>query len=152
MNKALAFVERRGGWALLVMGGISATGFAPLNLWPLTLLGLMLLMHLVARADSGRRAFWLGWLFGLGHFTIGNNWIATAFTYQANMPAWLGWLAVPLLALYLALYPGLAAWGAWRITKILVPTQTSSAGTPFILAFAGCWIIAEWLRSWVFTG
>ncbi|WRH77034.1 MAG: apolipoprotein N-acyltransferase [Sphingobium sp.] len=152
MNKALALVERRGGWALLVMGGISATGFAPLNLWPLTLLGLMLLMHLVARADSGRRAFWLGWLFGLGHFTIGNNWIATAFTYQANMPAWLGWLAVPLLALYLALYPGLAAWGAWRITKIAAPTQTSSAGTPFILAFAGCWIIAEWLRSWVFTG
>ena len=22
----------------------------------------------------------------------------------------------------------------------------------FVLAFAGCWIIAEWLRSWVFTG
>ena len=23
---------------------------------------------------------------------------------------------------------------------------------PLILAFAGCWIITEWLRSWVFTG
>jgi apolipoprotein N-acyltransferase len=154
MDEALARIERQGGLALLVMGGISATGFEPFNLWPLTLLGLVLMMHLVAHADSGRRAFWLGWLFGLGHFTIGNNWIATAFTYQANMPAWLGWLAVPLLALYLAVYPGLAAWGAWRLAKLVAPAGKGDAGatSPFVLAFAGCWVISEWLRSWVFTG
>lgn len=144
-------IERRGGLALLVAGGVSATGFEPLNLWPLTLLALALLMHLVARASSGDRAFLLGWLFGLGHFIIGNNWIATAFTYQANMPAWLGWLAVPLLALYLAVYPGLAAWGAWRLSRF-VSSAAERAASPFILAFAGCWIVSEWLRSWVFTG
>jgi apolipoprotein N-acyltransferase len=77
---------------VLIAGGISATGFAPLNLWPLTLLCLALLMHWVPRPSSGKRAFLLGWAFGVGHFTIGNNWIATAFTYQANMPAWLGWV------------------------------------------------------------
>src|SRR3546814_19697903 len=33
-------------------------------------------------------------------------------SYQAAMPAWLGWVAVLLLALYLAAYPALAAWGA----------------------------------------
>ena len=54
----------------------------------------------------------LGWLFGVAHFTFGNNWIATAFTHQAEMPAVLGWAAVPLLSLYLALYPALAALGA----------------------------------------
>lgn len=147
----MQWIERRGGLALLVAGGVSATGFEPLNLWPLTLLALALLMHLVARAESGRRAFLLGWLFGLGHFTIGNNWIATAFTYQANMPAWLGWLAVPLLALYLAVYPGLAAWGAWHLSRFASPA-CERAASPFILAFAGCWIVSEWLRSWVFTG
>lgn len=135
----------------LLAGGISATGFAPLNLWFLTLLCFALLIYLVASAEAGKRAFLLGWLFGLGHFSIGNNWIATAFTYQANMPAWLGWLAVPLLALYLAVYPALGAWGAWWIKK-RVGGGVAAVTFPFILAFAGCWIITEWLRSWVFTG
>jgi apolipoprotein N-acyltransferase len=151
MAKLLAIFEKHGGKALLMAGGISGTGFAPLGLWPLTLLCLALLMHLVAKAESGKRAFLLGWLFGVGHFCIGNNWIATAFTYQAAMPAWLGWVAVFLLALYLAVYPALACWGAWRIAKFAAPASPR-ATIPFILAFTACWIITEWFRSWVFTG
>ncbi len=151
MQKSGALLDRYSPWLALVTGGISATGFAPLNLWLLALLCFALLMHLVARAESGRRAVLLGWLFGLGHFTIGTNWIATAFTYQSNMPAWLGWLAVPLLALYLAVYPALACWGAWWIKRRATP-DGGRAILPFILGFAGCWIISEWLRSWVFTG
>jgi apolipoprotein N-acyltransferase len=151
MQKLGAFLDRYPRWLTLLAGGVSATGFAPLSLWPLTLICLALLMNLVAHAASGKRAFLIGWLFGLGHFTIGNNWIATAFTYQANMPAWLGWLAVPLLALYLAVYPGLAAWGAWWIKRRATP-DVSRATLSFVAAFAGCWIITEWLRSWVFTG
>ncbi len=146
-------LRRYRGIALLIAGGLSATGFEPLNLWPVTLICVALLIHAIAQAERGGLAFLLGWLFGVGHFTIGNNWIATAFTFQANMPAWLGWLAVPLLALYLAVYPGLAAWGAWRIGRVtaLTPAKAGVRGA-FILTFAGCWIIAEWLRSWVFTG
>jgi apolipoprotein N-acyltransferase len=149
MSKLMATIEQHRGLALLVAGGVSATGFAPLNLWPLTLISLALLMHLVAKAESGKRAFLLGWIFGVGHFCIGNNWIATAFTFQAAMPAWLGWIAVFLLALYLAIYPALTCWGAWRLAKII---GSKGITLPFIFAFAGCWIIAEWLRSWVFTG
>jgi apolipoprotein N-acyltransferase len=151
MEKVRVLLQNYPRVIALIAGGISATGFAPLNLWLLTLLCLALLMHLVAHAPAAKRAFLIGWLFGLGHFTIGNNWIATAFTYQANMPAWLGWLAVPLLALYLAVYPALAAWGAWQIRR-LAAREAAGMTLPFILAFAGCWIITEWLRSWVFTG
>ena len=177
MNKAAALIAKYPRLLAIVAGGVSATGFAPLNLWPLTLLCLALLMHLVASADTGKRAFLIGWLFGVGHFSIGNNWIATAFTYQAAMPAWLGWIAVVLLALYLAVYPALAFWGAWWVAHKPLPfrggvgvglvsqaqrSPTSPTPNPspkeeglsksFILAFAGLWVITEWLRSWVFTG
>jgi apolipoprotein N-acyltransferase len=168
MHRVRALLEKYPRWAALLAGGLSATGFAPLGLWPVTLLCLALLMHLVASAETGKRAFLIGWLFGVGHFAIGNNWIATAFTYQAAMPVWLGWIAVVLLALYLAVYPALACWWAWKIAKTVARAQAGAAGgtaqdsptapafagatLPFILAFAGCWIIAEWLRSWVFTG
>jgi apolipoprotein N-acyltransferase len=153
MEKVAALIGKYPRWLALVAGGVSATGFAPLNLWVLTLLCLALLMQLVASSDSGKRAFLIGWLFGVGHFSIGNNWIATAFTYQAAMPEWLGWIAVFLLALYLAVYPALACWGASWVAKLVGrKTGALTVSWPFIFSFSGLWIFAEWLRSWVFTG
>ena len=128
----------------LIAGALSATGFAPLNLWPLTVLMLALWMSIVMQAQSRKAAFLAGWLFGVGHFVIGLNWIATAFTFQAAMPEWLGYVAVVLLSLYLAIFPALAALGAYWIGKDRPWT--------FILALAGMWIVTEWLRSWLFSG
>lgn len=126
------------------IGGLAATGFQPLMLWPLTLAAMAWLIDRVERAGTTRHAVLIAWLFGVGHFTVGNTWIATAFTYQAQMPAWLGHIAVVALALYLAIYPALAALAARLLVR-----RTGAATLP---AFAGCWIIAEWLRGWVFTG
>ena len=136
---------RRPWLSALVLGVLSATGFAPLHLWPVALLAMGGIALLAGSADGWKRAAWLGWLFGMGHFTLGNSWIATAFTYQSSMPALLGWAAVPLLSVYLAVYPAIAAGAARAITR-------GRGGAVLALAFAGCWIIAEWLRSWVFTG
>ena len=141
-------------------GAASAYGFEPWGLWPLTLVCFALLIHLIAHAQNTKRAFILGWLFGVGHFTFGNQWIAVAFTFQAAMPIWLGYIAVMGLALYLAVYPALAAAGAFGIRQFAVKTfgharadaEHGAGRLSLILAFAGLWIITEWLRSWVFSG
>ena len=134
----------------LALGAAAACGFEPLRLWPLTLVAVAAFIELIARARSGKQAALLGWLFGVGHFCIGNNWIATAFTYQANMPQWLGVVAVVVLSFYLAVFPLLAALAAWLLVRRL---GSDSAGRgALVLAFAGSWIVAEWLRSWMFTG
>ena len=131
-----------------VFGGLASLGFAPLGLWPLTLLAFAWLIGATARSRGAGSAGVIGWLFGVGLFTIGNGWIATAFTYQATMPGWLGWIAVFLLSLYLALFVAVATLLAGLIIgrgggeRLLVPA----------LALAGAWVIGEWLRSWVFTG
>ncbi len=185
MQKISASFQKFPRWTALIAGGISAAGFAPWGLWPLTLICFALLIHLVARAGTAKRAAMVGWLFGVGHFTLGNQWIAVAFTFQAAMPIWLGYFAVLLLALYLAVYPALAAWVAWSINQLATNTirhpreggdpspalaakpndqgmgprlpgddevERADVNLPLILAFAGFWIITEWLRSWVFTG
>ncbi len=145
--------ERRGFVPLVavVAGAISATGFEPLHLWVLLLAGLAVLAALGFRQQRPGRAFLVGWLFGVGHFCVGNNWIATAFTYQAAMPAWLGWIAVFLLSLYLAVYPGLAVLGAWALARRSRIIARSSPAA-FALALAGCWAISEFLRGEMFTG
>ncbi len=150
-SRIIAFADRWPKLLALALGAVSATGFAPLNLWPLTLLALAGWMLLVARSSKGWRAFGTGWAFGVGHFMLGLNWIATAFTYQAAMPAWLGWIAVVLLSLYLAVYPALAAWGARMVSMRPAPAK-AGVTLSFVLAFAALWTLTEWLRSWAFTG
>ncbi|GGD85949.1 apolipoprotein N-acyltransferase [Tsuneonella deserti] len=125
-------------------GLVAALGFPPLGLWPLALLGMAGLAVLLARTTGWRQAAWLGWLFGIAHFTFANNWIATAFTFQANMPAALGWAAVPLLAVYLAVYPALGA--------AMARAVGGTRAVPLALALGAAWTLSEWLRSWVFTG
>jgi apolipoprotein N-acyltransferase len=127
------------------LGVLTATGFAPLGWWPLALAAVAAFTALVARSESPARAALVGWLFGVGYFTLGNNWIATAFTHQAEMPAVLGWVAVPLLALYLAVYPALAALGARALAG-------RGLRWALVLALAGCWTLAEMMRATVFTG
>jgi len=159
---SLSMSPLRGAWqsagryprlAALILGVLAATGFQPLGYWPLALAAMAAFAALAAAAPDARRAALLGWLFGFGHFTFGNNWIATAFTYQAEMPPVLGWAAVPLLSLYLAIYPALAALGAWAIAGARQRSdERRSIGWTFALAFAGCWTLSEMLRAAVFTG
>jgi len=129
----------------LALGVLAACGFQPLGLWPVALAAMAGLAALAASARTPGQAAWLGWLFGLGHFTFGNNWIATAFTHQAEMPAALGWVAVPLLAVYLGVYPALATLGARAFAG-------RGLTLAFGLAFAGCWTVSELMRATVFTG
>jgi len=128
-------------------GLLSAVGFAPFELWPVTLICLGALIMLIADAPTMGSAALRGWLFGVGHFTIGMNWIAGAFRYQDAMPVWLGSVAVFVLALYLAVYPAIAAILAWR----LAPGRARFS-VPFMLIFAGAWTITEYLRATMFTG
>lgn len=143
-RRAAALAAARPALVALVAGGVSATGFAPLGLWPLALLALGLLVHLLWQAQSQRAAFRIGYGFGLGQFVLGLNWIAHAFVYQDKMPHWLGMLAVALLSLFLAVYPALAALIGWSIGH----------GRPrlFVLALAGAWVLTEYLRAVLFTG
>ena len=128
----------------LLLGAGSAFAFEPVGWWPLMPIAFAAFCELIARASSLRRALLIGWGFGVGQFAVGLNWIATAFTFQAAMPAWLGWVAVVLLSLYLAIYPMLAAGLAWKFGK--------GNRVALVFALAGAWAITEWLRATMFTG
>ena len=125
-------------------GLASALGFQPLGWWPLTLLAFAAFLWLVEQAPGLRSALARGWWFGFGQFVLGLNWIATAFTYQAAMPAWLGWVAVVLLSLYLAIFPAAAAGLGWR--------WSGRDPLRLTILLAAAWIVTEYLRATLFTG
>ncbi len=125
-----------------VAGAIAALGFEPTNLWLLTIAGVAVLVALVDTAVSRRRAALVGWCWGVGHFAFGLGWIAKAFTFQAKMPAALGWGAVAVLALFLALYVAAAA-GAAAFAR---------PGAPRLLVFGATFMAAEALRGVLLSG
>src|SRR3954454_19692636 len=127
-----------------VTGAVSAFAFEPVGWWPLLPIGFGILCELICRSRSLWRGILVGWAFGVGQFTIGLNWIATAFTFQSAMPAWLGWVAVVLLSLYLAIYPALATGLAWRFGR--------DDRVVLVVTLGGAWAICEWLRGAMFTG
>lgn len=142
---SLTFSFRHSALLSILLGAVAATGFAPLQLWPLTLLGLAGLMALVHAAPTVRAACWRGWLWGVGHFTINNNWFQHAFDFQDKMPPVLGYFAAVALALYLAVYPMAAAGIGWR-------ARGRAPDAAFVLIFAAAWIATEYLRGVMFTG
>ena len=127
-----------------VSGAASAFAFEPTGLWPLLPVAFAILCEFIDRSKSLSRSLLIGWAFGLGQFVVGLNWIATAFTYQAAMPPWLGWIAVVLLSLYLAIYPALATGLAWRFGR--------DDRVVLVTVLGGAWAITEWLRGTMFTG
>lgn len=140
-----AFARARPGIVSLSLGLICACGYPPFHAWWIALPALgLVVVHLHSAPNLGAvlsRAYLFGW----AHLTLANNWIATAFTHQTKMPEFLGWVAVPLLCLYLAVYPALAALAA----RLLCRRADLAI---FGLMFAAAWIATEWLRSWAFTG
>jgi apolipoprotein N-acyltransferase len=135
----------------LVAGAVSATAFAPLDWWVAGLICFAILLRLTHEAPTLRQALLRGWLFGLGHFTMGNNWIQHAFTYQDKMPPALGYAAVVLLSLYLAIYPAIAMGLAWRFGRSGA-TLLRKPDLPFILVAGAAWTATEYLRGVMFTG
>jgi apolipoprotein N-acyltransferase len=127
-----------------ITGAVSAFAFEPVGWWPLLPIGFAILCELLDRTKSFGESLLIGWAFGLGQFVVGLNWIATAFTYQAAMPPWLGWVAVVLLSLYLAIYPAMAAGLAWRFGR--------DDRVVLVVVLGGAWAITEWLRGTMFTG
>jgi apolipoprotein N-acyltransferase len=133
---------RRRGLALF-LGALAALALPPIHAVPLLLVSFTGLVWLMDGTRRGREAFWLGWWFGLGHFSAGIYWIANALLTD---PVRFGWMIPPVvggLAAILALFPAMAVAG----TRL-----AGGNGPSRILALAGLWTVGEWLRGWVFSG
>jgi apolipoprotein N-acyltransferase len=135
---------RRRVAAALAAGLVSAAGFAPLDFWPLTIAGVAALIWLLGRTPTLKSALATGWWWGLGHFAASLYWIAHAFQFQAKMPSWLGWVAVVALSGLMAIYPAAAAGIGWRFGQRGLAAR--------LLGFAGAWMLAEYLRGFIFGG
>jgi apolipoprotein N-acyltransferase len=135
------------GWqryALAAALGLLATlALPPFGLVPVLVPAFVGLVWLLDGSPRIASAFWVGWWFGLGHFTAGLYWIANALLIDAAQFWWLVPFAVLGLPAFLALFIGAGT---------ALVRAFDNAGPFRILLLAAMWVITEYVRGHVLTG
>jgi apolipoprotein N-acyltransferase len=132
---------------LIFFGALAAMAFPPLHLVILLAPAFLVLFWLVDAAPTFKRALWVGWLFGIGHFAAGFYWVGHAFLVDPTRYGWMSPFAVLGLAMGLALFSGfVAVVSKYTFKKI----NLNAYGRAVV--FAVIWISVEWLRGWFLTG
>jgi apolipoprotein N-acyltransferase len=120
----------------LASGVLLSAALPPAGIWPLQL-ALLPLFILVAQSSGPRHAFQLGFLFGLGFFSLYVLWLPASF----SLPEWFGpffWLLYPPLLLLLG-----AFWGLVTAAARLL----GGRGRGTLLLLPPLWLLMEWART-----
>jgi len=137
--------SRRLGLPLAALAGaLTVFGYAPFNLSALPILTLAVLFGLWQRAPRARDAAWLGFAFGAGMFGAGVSWVYIALETFGGMPPPLALVATAGFVAFLSLYPMIAGW--------IVVRWTARGSLARLFAGASAFVLAEWLRGYLFTG
>ena len=134
------------GWprclTALGLGLALAAALPPFYILPAALIALTGFAWILNGATSFRRAWFDGWLFGIGFSGAAFYWIANALLVDAERYGWMFPFALLAIALGFGLFPALAA----------LLARIAPAGAPRAAALMVAWLVVEWLRSWVLTG
>lgn len=135
-------------WLFAVsIGMLAASALPPFYILPILWLSFSGLAYLNLTANCWRQAFFEGWLFGIGWFGAGLYWIGHAFLVDAERYAYLMPFAVVGIAIGMAIFIAISSVGVNVIAR-----RFKLDRLPYVLLFAGCWTVLEWVRSWILTG
>lgn len=141
--RAVALKGWRRALVLVFLGALAALALPPVHALPLLFVTFMPLFWTIEATARARGAFWAGFWFALGHYTVGFYWIAHSMLLDPVRFGWMIPFAVCGLAALIGLFVGAAcaAARAWPWP-----------GASRVIVLAVAWVIGEWLRSWVMSG
>jgi len=131
-------------FAALLCGTLLAFSQAPHNFWFLSFPCFSLFYIIYSSVEKKRAAFFVSFLFALGYFVAGLNWIGNALLVEGNDFKWVWPLAVIALPTGLALIYALLL----TFTHVLTNRRTLNGFFAFTIAL----VLAEFIRGYAFTG
>ncbi len=125
------------------LGGLTTAAFAPFGwylLVPFLLLPILYACLNIAARDAAKLAF----CFGFGLFLTGTYWIYISVAIFGQAPVWMALALMVGVAALMAMYLWLTV---WLISRLI-------SGEPWrlLIVAPAVWVLAEWLRGWVFSG
>lgn len=131
-------------YILLALLGVSCVfGFAPYYVYPISFIALAGLITCWLGAEKLKQAAWQGFVFALGFFCFGIYWIYISLHDIGGMPMWMAGLATFLLCAFMASFTALVG----ALASLFKKNPLAH-----LIAIAIFWALADWTRSWIFTG
>ena len=134
-------------WASLGMalgtGAAAGLGQAPLGWWPVALIALAGLLHMMAASLRPGQVAWLGFAAGFGYALSTLYWIVEPFFVEPEIYGWMAPFALVLMAAGMG-----AFWALGAGIGALAGQGRAARGLGAALGLAGM----DALRSYVFTG
>lgn len=133
-------------WALLaalLLGASVPFAFAPYAFSTLAVLAPALWL-LLLRGAAPKVAARLGFAFGFGLYGVGVNWVYISIHVFGHSPLPAAIAVMLLLVAYMSLFPMALT---YLCARYRVPATLA-----MLLVLPAGWVLAEWLRSWLFTG
>ncbi len=143
-KRGVAALPIKGPGLWIFTGGLfSALAFEPFSFDVIALLpGLWLLLYFL-ESSSLKRAFFLGWAFGFGHFLGGLYWICISLMVDFSKFFWLMPFALGAIPACLGCLSGLSC---------LLARAVGHKGQALALSFCFFWCAFEWLRGHIWGG
>jgi apolipoprotein N-acyltransferase len=128
----------------LICGVIFSFGFAPFDLWLLSILSVAVLVGLLNKSTN-KEAFLVGYVFGFGMWLSGISWLYVSIHYHGNIGIIGSSLIILIFISILSLYSGFL-FLLNNVFESLSPKKIIFLTLPF------AWTLMEFLRSYLFTG
>lgn len=127
----------------LFAGALITLSFAPFDLWFMSFVALSIFSVLLYQ-QSLRVIMWRSFAFGVGLYAAGVHWIYVSIHNFGGAPPLLAGSLVFIFACFMALLFCIPfyIYGRWFARHSLA----------LIVALPACWLLGEWLRTWLFTG
>ncbi len=125
------------------LGCATLAAFAPFGLFPVSIAALAILFALWRDSPPWQSAR-IGFAFGFGLFIVGVHWIYISVRAFGGAPVAVAVAAVCVIAMIQALFFAIIGY----IQSIAKVSQT----VRFLALLPALWVLAEWVRSWLFSG
>lgn len=129
----------------LFAGCLLPLSFAPFNLYTLSYIAPAILLW-VWLQSSYKQAFYSGWFFGVGFFSVGTSWIYISIHQFGNAPVFLAGIFTAAVIAIAALYFGFFGYFFRRFFSRLSDEKNC------LLIFPSLWVLSELARSILLTG
>lgn len=130
--------------AALVCGMALPLAFAPFTIFFLAVFCLAGLFATLIDA-SAKRAWWRGFLFGIGMFGVGVSWVYHSIHFFGDVPVL---PALGITAGFVMVLSLFTAFTTFAMNHFFPYTSTKK----ILFVMPSLWVLGEWFRSWLFTG
>ena len=145
---AALFTGKRGDWAALIAGSFFPLAFAPFDLFPAAVIAPALLFLLWLDIPP-RKAMRRGFVFGIGMFGVGVNWVFVSMYEYGEVSLPLSLFLTACLVAFLSLFP---AFLGYVLARFYNGAGARATALRLALIFPAGWLLFEWIRGWFLTG